>query len=503
MNDLDSASDADLLHAWTVDQDQRTLAVLQTRYWQAVYDAAFHLLRNSAMADDVVQETFIEMAAQSATLVGPIAGWLRGVAGHIAISHLRSHVRRRHRELAVAQNAPTITSNDSNDDVLADLVGQCVAALPASERDLIVRIFWEGATQKDIAKAHAVTPAAIHKRTQLALERVRRLLCSHGLRVTAATIALSLSQLGGTEGSAITGWAVAERPATHGSRAFLIGATLASAALVALVIMGGIRSSTSMPPEPMSLQPIPGEQSTQAIAPDVPAWCTRPVVAGWSGTNPSDWSFVLCTPRDWADIRPGHPALKLDRGTLSFRPSPSDNIYVGIPITATREIGQQVRLHIRFKESGRSATWLQTVLAWPSENEPHERTVIDITSVRDDADPQDAAPLIVYPTREDRWNFLHLLTPSIGQRAERNFTGVLVVPSQWHEPGRDRLKTTIPIVPFSVRDPIDITDIAVRTLTGMEQADLRATVRRMRPGTPMQALRATLEARESTPPFAD
>jgi len=76
--------------------DSAAFGLLVLRYQKDIYELAFHYLRNSADAEDLSQETFIEAYSNLRSLQEPakFARWLRSIAKHLSISWLR---RRRHK----------------------------------------------------------------------------------------------------------------------------------------------------------------------------------------------------------------------------------------------------------------------------------------------------------------------------------------------------------------------------------------------------------------------
>ncbi len=59
---------------------------------------------------------------------------------------------------------------------LAMVVRQALSNLSEEERYLIQRKFWDGATEREIAKELGISQPAVHKRIQQALERLRKIL---------------------------------------------------------------------------------------------------------------------------------------------------------------------------------------------------------------------------------------------------------------------------------------------------------------------------------------
>lgn len=193
MDHLESYHDQDchdglLLTAWRERQDQDALAELIARQRPMVEGICRRLLRSSEDCADVVQETFIAFTSQASVIRGQPGAWLRTVATNRALNHGRAQQRRRLHEARSV--APVSVSQPS---VLEDLVEPCLAELDAGDRQLLVRLFFHGETQAEVARADQLTRLTVHRRVQRALGCMRQRLAGRGVRVGAAALALALA----------------------------------------------------------------------------------------------------------------------------------------------------------------------------------------------------------------------------------------------------------------------------------------------------------------------
>jgi len=176
-----TASDEYLLHRWTQHHDAAAFGAIADRYSGLVYGTCRRILRDAAMAEDAVQETFETLAGPASPVPTHLGGWLHTVAVHRALSRLRSERRRRLREHRYAVEAPVATK-PSWDDV-APLIDEAVAALPDKFRVPILRHFLEGESQERIAGELGITRQAVAYRIQRGVKLIRRSLKHKGVAV--------------------------------------------------------------------------------------------------------------------------------------------------------------------------------------------------------------------------------------------------------------------------------------------------------------------------------
>src|SRR5438067_8934458 len=98
--DARPATDADLLNRFVRHHDEDAFTALVTRHASIVLGVCRRVLRDAQDAEDAAQAAFLVLARKAATLRHPdaLAGWLHGVARHLALKCRRADDRRRVRE---------------------------------------------------------------------------------------------------------------------------------------------------------------------------------------------------------------------------------------------------------------------------------------------------------------------------------------------------------------------------------------------------------------------
>ena len=133
--------------------DDLALAEVFDRFGSAVYGAALRVVGDSAAAQDVVQDVFVELwlhPGRYDPAVGPLRTYLVVLARHRAVDLVRGEFRRiarqeRHQRLANGQWNPSPC-----DEVLAgeaaSVVREAVSLLPDSQRRVVELAYFGGLT---------------------------------------------------------------------------------------------------------------------------------------------------------------------------------------------------------------------------------------------------------------------------------------------------------------------------------------------------------------------
>lgn len=307
-------NDSELLRIWLQQSDESALRDLFSRHRAVIKAVCLRILRNPADVEDAIQETFIALARDASGITGEAGAWLRGVAVCKALKLRESARRRTRREQAAS------SSMVAEEDPETDLVDSCIELLSETERDLIVRHFYLGQTQKNIADASGLPPLVVHRRMKSALNQLRQMLTSKGVRVgsTAALVAI-LVRAGASE--AATGTAAhvmppasasSARQATVPGRAWWFAGWGAVAAAGSIMVLLGMAredriTATPSPAVPMTATAAPltakptlpgtaAEAASLTVKPASPAMATD-AASTWlidrTTFDVDDWTFFL------------------------------------------------------------------------------------------------------------------------------------------------------------------------------------------------------------------
>ena len=138
--------------ASSVNGDSSAFAVIVTEHQGMVFSIAYHFLQDRALAEDMAQEVFFELYRNLAAIQSPahLTNWLRRVCAHRCID-LGRH--RKSRKETLMDELPEPASPASRlDPLLSERLQKTVAALPETQRMVVILRFQEGLGPAEIAE---------------------------------------------------------------------------------------------------------------------------------------------------------------------------------------------------------------------------------------------------------------------------------------------------------------------------------------------------------------
>jgi RNA polymerase sigma factor (sigma-70 family) len=245
---MEQRSDADLMREYVSGASEEAMAQLVHRHVDLVYSAAFRVLRNACLSEEVTQRVFIALARNAVQLQGraALSGWLHETTRNFAITTVRSEERRRARE----QEAAKLSDLDRDEtertwERIAPHVDESLAQLDEADRDVILWRYFERKTAREIAERLGLTEEAAQKRATRALDRLRSIfarrglglsatgfpaiLSMHGIQVAPAGVTASVIGVAGIHGTAI---------ATTSTIGLLMASTKIKVGMAALLLAG-------------------------------------------------------------------------------------------------------------------------------------------------------------------------------------------------------------------------------------------------------------------------
>lgn len=193
---MPDVNDMDLMQEYADRHSESAFANLVHRHINLVYSVALRYVRNSQDAQDVTQAVFIILAQKTASLRQrtTLTGWLYETTRFTARQLLRTRARQHAREQEAYMRS---TLNDSNIDSvwrqLAPLLEDAMTRLNEKDRTLLALRFFENKSGAETAALLGIQEWAAHKRTERALEKLRRFLLKRGVISTTAIIAGAIS----------------------------------------------------------------------------------------------------------------------------------------------------------------------------------------------------------------------------------------------------------------------------------------------------------------------
>lgn len=181
--------DEDLLTA-CADGDEQALGSLYDRFGTVAYRLALRLVRDAALAEDVVQEVFLTVWRQADRFdpsLGNASTWILTLVHRRAVDHVRRQARFNALPDRLEVMARQTVAGSTDDDVALREARReaqaALATLTSAQREVLELAYWGGLTQSEIATALGIPSGTVKSRTFTALARLREAL---GEGVTAA-----------------------------------------------------------------------------------------------------------------------------------------------------------------------------------------------------------------------------------------------------------------------------------------------------------------------------
>lgn len=164
---------------------QADMRALFETYHDRIYRYVLHLVRNSAEAQDLTQETFLRACCSQESLRDPAAirGWLYRIATNACLDHLRS--TKPNVPLRTSDSADPAKSKLLTPPVAQDIaerretsacVHRCLDFLPDHYRAVILLYEGHGLTAKEIAELLAISVATVKIRLHRARGKLQNVM---------------------------------------------------------------------------------------------------------------------------------------------------------------------------------------------------------------------------------------------------------------------------------------------------------------------------------------
>lgn len=174
-----SQGDAELV-ARLQKRDAQALAELYDRYGRLVYSLIVRVVRDSALAEDLVQETFLRVWNRAQGFDGQrgaLGPWLLAVARNRAIDYLRSAGGKERNAMELEEvDHPSLYTDMERDILASDKARQIRAAmekLSPHQREVIELAYFEGLTQTEMAERMGQPLGTVKTWVRAALKNLR------------------------------------------------------------------------------------------------------------------------------------------------------------------------------------------------------------------------------------------------------------------------------------------------------------------------------------------
>ena len=180
--DLAEARDRELVQGIRR-RDEEAFRGLFGRYAPSARSLAMRVVRQSHLAEEIVQEAFMALWRNPAAYDdqrGSVKSWLMGTVHHRAVDLVRREESYRRRAERSAQ-LEVDQGSDPADDVVEQIglpderrrVRAALDELPEAQRDVLERMYFDGMSQTQIAEATGLPLGTVKSRTLLGMRRLR------------------------------------------------------------------------------------------------------------------------------------------------------------------------------------------------------------------------------------------------------------------------------------------------------------------------------------------
>lgn len=147
-------------------------------YSTVVFSVAMRVLRDSAAAEDVMQEVFLKLWQQPESFAdhrGSLCGWLAVVARNRAIDKIRGSRRLENvDDLQLSNNIDL--GADAEREIMLGKVRVVLETMPADQRQAVEMAFFEGHTHTEIAQQTGQPLGTVKTRIRSALITIQKAL---------------------------------------------------------------------------------------------------------------------------------------------------------------------------------------------------------------------------------------------------------------------------------------------------------------------------------------
>lgn len=158
--------------------DHLAFTVIYDRYARVVYSVALRVVRDAAVAEDILHDIFLALwrsPRQFDSARGSLAPWLAVIARNRSIDWLRrEHPREELSEVLLASDADLATEIER--DLTVQKIRGVLNALPEKQRHALELAFFTGLTHQEIAAQSGEPLGTIKTRIRSALTSIRKAL---------------------------------------------------------------------------------------------------------------------------------------------------------------------------------------------------------------------------------------------------------------------------------------------------------------------------------------
>ncbi|HCN79258.1 MAG TPA: hypothetical protein DIT13_19000 [Verrucomicrobiales bacterium] len=183
--------DLQQLHRYHDKADASAFQSLVKLHAGMVFATARRVTGNDSLAEDVAQETFLELARKGQRITSSVGAWLHRVASRRACDAVRSESARRRTE---ASAAILDEGRECTWEEMEPVLDEALGELGEQERTAIIEHFLEARTQAEVAARLGVSQSTVSRLLDSSLVRLRERLRAKGMICGAGLGAVIMQQ---------------------------------------------------------------------------------------------------------------------------------------------------------------------------------------------------------------------------------------------------------------------------------------------------------------------
>jgi len=189
-----SETDLQLLARYARQHAEDAFSEVVRRHVDLVHSAALRQVRSPALAEEVAQAVFIELAGQARQLPPgtALAAWLYQVTRRRAIDAVRREAGRRLRE-QTAQELQAMNATAEDWTHIEPLLDDAMDALEETDRLAVLLRYFQNKSLREVGETLGTTDDTAQKRVSRAVERLREFFAQRGFTVGASGLAVVIS----------------------------------------------------------------------------------------------------------------------------------------------------------------------------------------------------------------------------------------------------------------------------------------------------------------------
>ena len=192
-------SDAQLLRDYAERANEAAFREIVTRHTDFVYSAALRQVESSAVASDLAQSVFTDLARKAQPLAEKItgdsslAGWLHRSTRYAALNHLRDSRRRRENERQAMEQLLTNSDSAADWEQIRPALDEALDSLAEEDREALLLRYFKNHDLRTVGATLGISDDAAQKRVSRAVERLREFFAKRGVAAGASGLAVVIS----------------------------------------------------------------------------------------------------------------------------------------------------------------------------------------------------------------------------------------------------------------------------------------------------------------------